>query len=136
VAGYTAGRGWIEMLRIDHANHILGLRVNVFVAAAMFVAAVIYLIATRHLRREDPAVVHGITPGRAHAADAARKGSSAVADTGDGDPGDDDSGSSDSTHADPGDDSDDGEPGAADSGDDREETSAGDDAPESGALRG
>ncbi|HET8588333.1 MAG TPA: prolipoprotein diacylglyceryl transferase, partial [Nakamurella sp.] len=49
VAGYTAGRAWIEMLRIDHANHILGLRLNVFVSAAVFLAAVIYLIATRRL---------------------------------------------------------------------------------------
>ncbi len=28
VMGYTAGRGWIEALRHDHANHILGLRLN------------------------------------------------------------------------------------------------------------
>ncbi len=59
VAGYTVGRGWIEMLRIDHANHILGLRVNVFVSAAVFLAAVIYLIASRRLGREDPSAVYG-----------------------------------------------------------------------------
>ncbi len=64
VAGYTAGRGWIEMLRIDHANHILGLRLNVFVSVAVFLAAVIYLVVTRSLRREDPATVWGIVPGR------------------------------------------------------------------------
>jgi hypothetical protein len=62
VAGYCVGRGWIEMLRIDHANHILGLRLNVFVAAAVFLAAVIYLIATHRLTREDPATVYGIVP--------------------------------------------------------------------------
>jgi prolipoprotein diacylglyceryl transferase len=142
VAGYTAGRGWIEMLRIDHANHILGLRVNVFVAAAMLLAAVIYLIATRHLRREEPSTVYGVTPGHAHAAGAARKGSSAVADTGaadsdDDESDDDDSGPRDSLPADSGDEDSDGdEPGAADSGNDREKSSAGDDAPESDVLRG
>jgi prolipoprotein diacylglyceryl transferase len=64
VAGYTAGRGWIEMLRIDHANHILGLRLNVFVSVAVFLAAVIYLVATRGKGREDPAAVYGVVPGR------------------------------------------------------------------------
>ena len=59
VAAYTAGRAWIEMLRTDHANHILGLRVNVFVAVAVFLAAVVYLVLTRHLGREDPAIVRG-----------------------------------------------------------------------------
>lgn len=72
VAGYTAGRGWIEMLRIDHANHILGLRVNVLVSIAVFLGAVIYLIVTRHRTREDPSTVFGLTPGEksrpAHAA--------------------------------------------------------------------
>ncbi len=28
VAAYTVGRGWVEALRVDHANHLLGLRVN------------------------------------------------------------------------------------------------------------
>jgi hypothetical protein len=64
VAGYTAGRAWIEMLRIDHANHILGLRVNVLVAIAVFLAAVVYLVLTRKLGREDPAVVWGPDVGR------------------------------------------------------------------------
>lgn len=64
VAGYTAGRAWIEMLRIDHANHILGLRLNVFVAVAVFLAAVAYLVSTRSLRREDPAAVWGAGPGQ------------------------------------------------------------------------
>ncbi len=40
VAGYTLGRGWIEMLRIDTANHFLGLRINVFTSIMMFVVAV------------------------------------------------------------------------------------------------
>lgn len=47
VAAYTAGRGWIEMLRIDPANHILGLRFNVWTSVLLFIAAVIFLIVRR-----------------------------------------------------------------------------------------
>ena len=43
VAGYTAGRFWIEALRIDEANYILGLRLNIWVSVIVFTAAVIYL---------------------------------------------------------------------------------------------
>ena len=39
VALYTFGRFWFELLRIDPAHHILGVRVNVFVAAVVFAAA-------------------------------------------------------------------------------------------------
>lgn len=39
VIGYTAGRGWIEALRVDHANSILGLRLNVWTSAIVFLAA-------------------------------------------------------------------------------------------------
>ena len=43
IAGYTAGRFWIESLRIDEANYILGLRLNIWVSIIVFTAAVIYL---------------------------------------------------------------------------------------------
>lgn len=43
IAGYTAGRFWIEALRIDEANYILGLRLNIWVSIIVFIAAVIYL---------------------------------------------------------------------------------------------
>ena len=34
VAAYTGGRGaWIEALRVDHANHFLGLRLNDWTSA-------------------------------------------------------------------------------------------------------
>ncbi len=57
VAGYTLGRGWIEMLRIDPANHVLGLRINVFTSIIVFLGAVITLIMRRPGKgtREDPA---------------------------------------------------------------------------------
>ena len=32
VGGYSLGRLWVEALRIDHANTILGLRVNIWVS--------------------------------------------------------------------------------------------------------
>ncbi len=53
IAGYTLGRVWIEMLRIDHANKILGLRLNVWTCILVFVAAVFFLIL-RHLLTEPP----------------------------------------------------------------------------------
>ena len=44
VAAYTAGRGWIEALRIDTAHHFLGLRLNDWVSIVVFAAAVAYLV--------------------------------------------------------------------------------------------
>ena len=59
VAGYTLGRTWIEMLRIDPANHFFGLRINVFTSVLVFIGAVVFLILRRHVGREDPALVWG-----------------------------------------------------------------------------
>ena len=36
---YTAGRTWIEMMRIDDAHHFFGIRVNVFVSVVALVAS-------------------------------------------------------------------------------------------------
>ena len=36
---YTVGRGLIEMLRIDNANHVLGLRLNVWTSVIVFAGA-------------------------------------------------------------------------------------------------
>jgi prolipoprotein diacylglyceryl transferase len=47
VAGYCAGRAWIEGLRVDEANTFLGLRVNEYVSGVLFLAAVAYLVARR-----------------------------------------------------------------------------------------
>ncbi|WP_433604477.1 prolipoprotein diacylglyceryl transferase [Prescottella agglutinans] len=53
VAGYCAGRFWIELMRSDHATEILGIRVNSFTSAIVFVCAVAYFVlATKG--REDP----------------------------------------------------------------------------------
>ena len=44
VMGYTAGRVWIEMLRIDTANHILGLRLNVWTSILVFAGGLAYFL--------------------------------------------------------------------------------------------
>jgi prolipoprotein diacylglyceryl transferase len=59
VAAYTAGRGWIEWLRVDQANHFLGLRVNDWVSIVVFLAAVGYIVVRRNDTREPPAALHG-----------------------------------------------------------------------------
>jgi len=41
--GYTIGRLWIEAIRIDDANQVLGLRVNVWVSALVIALASAYL---------------------------------------------------------------------------------------------
>ncbi|MDX3000415.1 prolipoprotein diacylglyceryl transferase [Kribbella solani] len=55
VAGYTAGRAWIENLRIDTVNHIFGLRLNVWTALILFVLAVAAFIlsARKHPGQEN-----------------------------------------------------------------------------------
>ena len=44
ILGYTAGRVWIETLRIDEANLILGLRLNIWVSLVVLITASAYLI--------------------------------------------------------------------------------------------
>jgi prolipoprotein diacylglyceryl transferase len=62
VAGYTAGRTWIELMRIDEATLIGGVRVNVWVSALVFVGAVAYFIWAKRLGpREDLAAITGTT---------------------------------------------------------------------------
>ena len=55
VAAYTAGRAWIENMRIDTVNHILGLRLNVWTAIILFVLAVAAFVvsARKHPGQED-----------------------------------------------------------------------------------
>lgn len=60
VMAYTAGRVWIEYLRIDTVNHVLGLRLNVWTSIVVFAGAAAYfVVATRRERttgRTDAAV--------------------------------------------------------------------------------
>jgi prolipoprotein diacylglyceryl transferase len=58
VAGYTAGRFWIEQMRTDHATRVFGdIRINVVVSVVVFVGAVLYLALVRKPREvlEGPA---------------------------------------------------------------------------------
>ncbi|MFC3893299.1 prolipoprotein diacylglyceryl transferase [Lentzea rhizosphaerae] len=60
VAGYTAGRFWIELMRTDEATLIFGTRVNVFVSALVFLGAVAYFVIARSRgEREDVAALRG-----------------------------------------------------------------------------
>jgi prolipoprotein diacylglyceryl transferase len=47
---YSLGRGWIEALRIDEANLILGLRLNVWTSIVVFAGGLCYLIISARLR--------------------------------------------------------------------------------------
>ncbi len=57
---YALGRGWVEALRIDPANHILGLRVNDWVSLLVVLGAGGYLL--RSLRRDRALGVHRPDP--------------------------------------------------------------------------
>jgi prolipoprotein diacylglyceryl transferase len=61
VAGYAAGRLWVEALRIDPATELLGIRVNIWVSAVVLLAAVTVLVV-RHRggrARVEPGDTHG-----------------------------------------------------------------------------
>jgi prolipoprotein diacylglyceryl transferase len=47
VMAYTAGRFWIEMLRIDDANEFFGIRLNVFVSVVVFLLALAYFLVVK-----------------------------------------------------------------------------------------
>lgn len=51
---YTSGRLWIEMVRIDDAHHFLGVRLNVWTAAIVFVGALVafVMVGRRHPGRD------------------------------------------------------------------------------------
>ena len=54
VMAYTFGRGWIEYLRIDDANHFFGVRLNVWTSVVLFILAAAYFVimGRRHPGRE------------------------------------------------------------------------------------
>ncbi|SDT80824.1 prolipoprotein diacylglyceryl transferase [Actinoplanes derwentensis] len=54
IAAYTLGRAWIESLRVDDVNHILGLRLNVWTSVIVFLTAVAFLIVTRRPGHQGP----------------------------------------------------------------------------------
>jgi prolipoprotein diacylglyceryl transferase len=55
VAGYSLGRIGEELLRVDPAHHIFGLRLNFFVAIALFLIGLIWFARVQRTRRDfDP----------------------------------------------------------------------------------
>ena len=56
VAAYAAGRFWIELMRSDPANHILGFRVNTVTSTLLFIGGVLFLLLIRGKREEPEAV--------------------------------------------------------------------------------
>ncbi|ROR93438.1 prolipoprotein diacylglyceryl transferase [Salana multivorans] len=77
---YTAGRGWVEMLRVDDAQHIAGLRLNVWTAIIVFVAALVIfvVIGRRHPGRDTDVWL----PGRAPAPEEGDDGAEGAVTTG------------------------------------------------------
>jgi prolipoprotein diacylglyceryl transferase len=53
VASYTAGRGWIEALRVDTAERFFGLRLNDYVSIIVFLIAVAFLLLRRGRNERD-----------------------------------------------------------------------------------
>ena len=51
VMAYTVGRCWIEMLRVDDANHFFGVRLNVFTSIVVFLGALIYFLVVKGPRQ-------------------------------------------------------------------------------------
>lgn len=74
---YTVGRLWIEALRIDAANTILGLRLNIWTSLLVGLGALAYLIisARRHPGREE--ISTDAEPATGAAAESATDGDSA-----------------------------------------------------------
>lgn len=83
VALYCAGRVWIEMLRIDTAEHFLGLRLNVFTSIVLGLLAVAYLVWQRGRPRETIDRSRAVDPTR----DTAAVGQPATDDSADGEVG-------------------------------------------------
>ncbi|WP_435872755.1 prolipoprotein diacylglyceryl transferase [Micromonospora matsumotoense] len=88
VMGYTAGRFWIELMRSDEANRILGVRLNVWTAGLVFVGALIYFLRVRgprdYLIPIDAPTPAPVTGGDVSQVDLSRtgKGSATVAPVG------------------------------------------------------
>ncbi len=59
---YTAGRFWIEALRIDAVNHIAGFRLNNYTSLILFLAALVWLVWLARNRPGREEVVEGPDP--------------------------------------------------------------------------
>ncbi|MFJ6684872.1 prolipoprotein diacylglyceryl transferase [Streptomyces werraensis] len=112
VAGYCAGRFWIEYMRVDEAHHILGLRLNNWTAVLVFLLAVLYMVLSARKRPGREAVVEpGAGDGEGPAADAGQT---------DGDAAGKDASAEDATTEDATDTDDAGKPGKSEKPDESE----------------
>ena len=55
VGGYSIGRLWIETLRIDSANLIFGVRINVWVSLIVLISALTYLVRSSKKHKKSSA---------------------------------------------------------------------------------
>ena len=69
VAAYCVGRFWIEALRIDTAEHVLGMRLNNWTAILLFAGSVAYIVwSRRRFASREPGVYRaGNAPGEVSA---------------------------------------------------------------------
>lgn len=73
VAAYCTGRLWIESLRVDTAERVLGLRLNIFTSVIVFTLAVGYLIWSRRRHGEREASPYRQVPAQDETARVARE---------------------------------------------------------------
>ncbi len=64
VMAYCVGRVWIEYLRVDTANHLFGVRINVFTSIILFLLALAFFViqGRRHPGLQLIAVADGVVP--------------------------------------------------------------------------
>jgi len=74
---YTAGRVWIEHLRIDDAETVLGLRLNVWTSIVVFLVALVVFVVVGRRTRDVPERIW--LPGREPAAQVEESGDGDVA---------------------------------------------------------
>ena len=109
---YTSGRVWIEVLRVDEAHRVLGLRLNVWTSVLVFLLGLVgyIMVSRRHL---DDAITEGAGVGGASEAEAAEAGPEAADEAGEADEaGDPDPEKPDENAVDPSDKADDAQAGA------------------------
>jgi prolipoprotein diacylglyceryl transferase len=65
VIGYTAGRFWIEALRVDEVNHIAGMRLNNWTSLLVLAGALVYFFRVQgpqeHMKIDEDGTVHIVT---------------------------------------------------------------------------
>jgi prolipoprotein diacylglyceryl transferase len=77
---YCTGRLWIESLRIDEANHILGLRLNVWTSILVGLGALVYLVVSARMRPGRETVLTRGEPAPERAPDPAAEPTDVVAE--------------------------------------------------------